>query len=113
MLPLPSSATSAASQKPAAVAGPPSPSSVPPPATVTICPGATTAPPAGFAGPLADRDSVPCAGSDRGVRFELSPQAAAAPDSAVTSTAYDAPRRTNRGRPGAKLIIEGAFLRRG
>src|SRR5215208_8410036 len=94
MLPARSSATAVTPQKPAAVAGPPSPRSVPPPATVIISPSAT----AGVAADFAGTDAGVFAGADRAARSSPPPQAAAAHDTEINSGASrHRPRTSLRG----------------
>src|SRR3954466_13484032 len=103
MLPEPSSATPVVSQKPAAVAGPPSPSSLPPPATVRISPSATAGPPPGLEGSRrTDGDRVPFACSEPHVGGP--PQASAAHATPIASAAPMAGRKRTRLMPCLSLV---------
>jgi hypothetical protein len=96
MLPAPSSATSPAPQKPAEVAGPPSPSSVPPPATLIIIPTATSGAPVRSEG--SERDKVELSGLTGfagALRFSSPPQATTTTDMATIRNASSG-RRTKR-----------------
>src|SRR5215217_3413477 len=82
--PLPS-ATSPGPQKPADVAGPPSPNSLPPPATRVIIPNITSVP---AGGERSERDAVELAvfaGLVDARRFSSPPHATTAPDIATIS----------------------------
>jgi hypothetical protein len=87
MWPAASSATSLGPQKPADVAGPPSPNSVPPPATLVISPSATSRRLACLAASDAEATGLAVfEGSDRSAGFRLSPQATRAADIATSNS---------------------------